>query len=330
LHPIIEIGGNRNNSVRYQLNIQTLIGVQSEVHFYAVVLIHPGCESFFNCLIPMLATNDFERVVSVVLGRELSNKIAETAPLLSVLLHPLEGHMTGNNLTVGSVFWLLFRVKRDVCCGEGNEFAASNVAFTKPGICSCIDEHVEKLVGLTDFSKTDTTPVIAKSGEEDEQWETIRKRKPSIWKDTKLDKAGSEFSALVRAQRESFKGQKGNVDFQEKALNYAVLSAWAYVAGLVNSNDKRLTRHYELKLSKGKDPLKASALAKGRHKTDSENYRGLGYRTDAKERGRFVELFYAQAEKGEGITPGLINVAIAKYHAKQAMLDVAKAESTGE
>lgn len=180
-----------------------------------------------------------------------------------------------------------------------------------------------------DFSKTDTTPVVAKSGEEDKQWEATRSRKPSIWKDVKLEKAGTEFSALMNAQRAAFKGTKGNVDSQEKVMNYAVLSAWAYVAGLLSGNEKRLQRHYEMKLAKGKDPLNAAALAKGRHKTDSENYRGLGYRTDAKERGRFVELFNAQAEKGDGITTPLINVAIAKYHAKQATLDVEKAEKAG-
>jgi hypothetical protein len=181
----------------------------------------------------------------------------------------------------------------------------------------------------SDFAKTDTTPVVAKSGEEDELWESVRNRKPSIWKETKLEKAGKEFSALISAQKTAFKGTKGNIDSQEKAMNYAVLSAWAYVAGLLSSNDKRLQRHFELRLAKGKDPLNAAALAKGRHKTDSDNYRGLGYRTDAKERGRFVELFNAQAEKGEGINTSLINVAIAKYHAKQATLDVQKAEKAG-
>ncbi len=180
-----------------------------------------------------------------------------------------------------------------------------------------------------DFAKTDTTPAITKSGEEDQQWEAVRHRKPSIWKDSKLEKAGQEFSALITSQRDAFKGTKGNADFQEKAMNYAVLSAWAYVAGLLSDNETRLKRHFQLKLAKGKDPLNAAALAKGRHKTDSENYRGLGYRTDAKERGRFVELLYAQAEKGEGITPALINIAVAKYHAKQATLDVEKAEKAG-
>ena len=181
-----------------------------------------------------------------------------------------------------------------------------------------------------EFAKTDTTPVIAKSGEEDSQWEAVRNRKPSIWKDTKLEKAGSEFSALMKAQRAAFKGTKGNADFQDKTMNYAVLSAWAYVAGLLSTNEKRLQRHYGLKLSSAKDPLNAAALAKGKHKTDSDTYRGLGYRTDAKERGRFVELFYAQAEKGPGINSALINVGIAKYHAKQAILDVEKVEKAGE
>ncbi|MHB8606801.1 MAG: hypothetical protein ACYDCG_00675 [Candidatus Acidiferrales bacterium] len=184
--------------------------------------------------------------------------------------------------------------------------------------------------GHSDFEKTDTTPSIAKSGEDDLQWEAVRSRKPSVWKDAKLEKAGAEFSALIKAQREAFKGSKGNADSQEKAMNYAVLSAWAYVAGLLSGNEKRQQRHYQLKLTKGKDPLNAAALAKGRHKTDSDNYRGLGYRTDAKERGRFVELFNAHAEKGEGINTPLINIAIAKYHAKQATLDVEKAEKAGE
>jgi hypothetical protein len=79
------------------------------------------------------------------------------------------------------------------------------------------------------------------------------------------------------------------------------MTAWAYVAGVLKNNRPRLERHFNLMAAKGKDPLNAAALAKGKHKTDPENYRGLGYRTDAKERGRLVELFYLQAEKGSGI-----------------------------
>ena len=182
-------------------------------------------------------------------------------------------------------------------------------------------------ISTSPFDKLDTTPTIAVTGQTDPVWETIRTRKPSTWEDARLETAGKEFSQLVEAQRSAFKGSRGNADFQEKALNFAVLASWAYVAGLLDKNQTRLDRHYGLRYTKGKDPLNAAALAKGRHKTDAENYRGLGYRTDPKERGRFVELFWALAEKGEGIAPNLIVVAMAKYHAKQAMLEVAKVEA---
>lgn len=94
---------------------------------------------------------------------------------------------------------------------------------------------------------------------------------------------------------------------------------------MLRSNQVRLARHYELRNYKNRDPLNASALAKGKHKSDPENYRGLGYRTDAKERGRFVELFYLQAEKGEGINKNLVDAAVKKYHAKQAILEANEA-----
>jgi len=178
----------------------------------------------------------------------------------------------------------------------------------------------------SEFDKIETAPKICKSGGIDDDWEKLRTNK-KIWKDPKLEAAGREFAALVAAQRKAFQGKKkGTLDFQEKALNYAVLSAWAYTAGILSGNAPRLSRHYALKDQAGRDPLNASALAKGRHGTDAENYRGLGYRTDAKERGRFAELFYLQAEKGDGITAPLIDLAMKKYHAKQAILEVQTAE----
>ena len=104
----------------------------------------------------------------------------------------------------------------------------------------------------------------------------------------------------------------------------AVFSAWPYVAGLLHANETRLKRHFALRNAVGKDPLNAAALTDGRHKTDPDNYRGLGYRTDPRERGRFVELFYIQAEDGKGITPKSIRIAISDYHAKQAHLEAVK------
>jgi hypothetical protein len=178
------------------------------------------------------------------------------------------------------------------------------------------------------FSDVRTTPVLLKTGDVIPEWEQLKEEHPEIWDDPKLKKAGEEFAALGTVQREYFSNeQKGdsNVDFAEKASNYAVLSAWAYIAGMLRANEVRLKKHYALRKQK-RDPLNAAALAKGRHKSDPENYRGLGYRTDPKERGRFVELFYLQAEKGEGITRNLIDVAIKRYHAKQAVLEAREAE----
>jgi len=109
-------------------------------------------------------------------------------------------------------------------------------------------------------------------------------------------------------------------------VNYSILSSWAYIAGLLQNNDTRLKRHYKLCYVENTDPLNASALAKGRHKTDPENYRGLGTRTDKKERGRLVEVFYLQADKGNGITQRLVDLGIKKYHAKLANLEVIEAE----
>ena len=82
-----------------------------------------------------------------------------------------------------------------------------------------------------------------------------------------------------------------------------------------------MKRHYALsEKGKTKDPLRADLLANGRHSTDQANYRGLGYRSDPKERGRFAELFWLQADKGLGITKNGIELAIQEYEAKQANL----------
>ena len=177
------------------------------------------------------------------------------------------------------------------------------------------------------FEVTDTTPIICPTGGPDLEWEKLKTEKPKLWADADLLRAGKAFSALIKAQRDAFSGKKPKPDYPEKALNVAIMSAWAYVAGTLRANAVRLKRHFDLKDSAGKDPLNAVALAQGRHKSDAQNYRGLGYRTDPRERGRFVELFYLQAEDGKGITPSAIDIAIKQYHVKQAQLEVIKAKA---
>lgn len=182
-------------------------------------------------------------------------------------------------------------------------------------------------VDSRDFDKSNTIPVLAKTGVNiDEAWEQLRSRK-GIWTDVDLLEAGKEFAKLNSAQSIYFKTKKKEqTEFSEKALAYSVLAAWAYVAGILQKNPVRLTRHYSLALIKSSDPLSANELAKAKHKTDPENYRGLGTRTEAKERGRMAELFYLQTDKGTGFNKNIIDLALKKFHAKQAYLEMLDAE----
>ncbi len=179
------------------------------------------------------------------------------------------------------------------------------------------------------FDTTETSPILCQTGQIDAAWEKLRASSPDLWKDDGLRRAAAQFAALIKAQRDAFVASKPKPkpDYPEKAMNPAVLAAWAYVAGALHANADRLKKHYGLSATAGRDPLNAAALAAGRHKTDPENYRGLGYRTDAKERGRLVELFNFQAEGGKGITKAAIDAAIAQYHAKQAALEAQRARA---
>jgi hypothetical protein len=178
------------------------------------------------------------------------------------------------------------------------------------------------------FAVTETTPALSPSGGQDKRWDVLKAKRNDLWADAGLMTAAREFVALVQAQRDAFKAKTGvKVDFPDKAMNIAVMAAWAFVAGMLRNNTVRLKRHFDLRLSKGKDPLNAGALAKGQHKSDPDTYRGLGYRTDAKERGRLVELFYLQADNGGGITPSAIDIAIQEYHIKLLRVEAEKTKA---
>lgn len=177
-----------------------------------------------------------------------------------------------------------------------------------------------------DFSQTNTTPVTTKSGVQNPpDWARVKKDYPDLWTDGALLAAAKEYAALRQAQENAFLGkdgkpQSGTSDFRDKANNMAIVAAWAYTAGLLQNNAIRLQRHFDLKKPGKQDPLKAAVLAKAKHGTDPDNYRGLGYRTDPQERGRMVELFWIQADKGGGINAKMVEVALEAYHAKHAVL----------
>lgn len=180
------------------------------------------------------------------------------------------------------------------------------------------------------FGDVETLPIISTTGGFDKDWDNLKNSQPDLWNNKELNQAGNEFTELIVAQRDFFL-RKGKMDRKDSSFsyvtyNYSIVSSWAFIAGVLQSNKKRLSRHYSLKTRKGKDPLNATALSEGRHKSDPENYRGIATRTGPKERGRLCELFFAQAEKGEGITPNLVTYAIKSYHAKMANLEAMEAK----
>jgi hypothetical protein len=247
----------------------------------------------------------------------ISNTVIEVSPdLLDRMQETLKGPQLRNFCKTVGLLKHDFADKRQ----RGKEIT---VAAARTFV---LNYHKGKALADRQFEQVETTPVLSKAGVIDDEFEKLRRR-VKLFDDPLLTEAGREYTKLMTAQRKAFSEKAGrNVDFAEKAVNYAVMSSWAFVAGLLHKNITRLKRHYALTNRAGRDPLNAAALAKGRHKTDGENYRGLGYRTDPKERGRFVELFYLQAESGDGISPAMIDVAIKKYHTKVAFLDEKKAE----
>jgi hypothetical protein len=184
--------------------------------------------------------------------------------------------------------------------------------------------YLGKEAAALPFEKTDTTPFLYRSGKDEDMWDEFLLAHSDVWKDDALLDAGKEFVKLIQAQRTAFAGQKGQSDFAEKAMNGAVLSAWAYTAGLSQSNKVRLKKHYALPGTTSGDPLNAKALAEGKHSSDKDTYRGLGYRTDPRERGQMVELFVALSESGDKVSPKKVKSAIYDWYAKRHALAAIK------
>ncbi|MGS4916314.1 hypothetical protein [Mameliella alba] len=219
-------------------------------------------------------------------------------------------------------------------CGlleEGQDFAdkpgRSNPLTVKECRTFIVNYFLGSSIKDTDFEHVDTTPQLVESGKrEPKLWGQVKRQHPELWSDEKLRAAGAAFAKLRTNQLNAFydaktKKYKGAPDARHKAKNLALLAGWAFVAGCLKDNNTRLARHFSLsEAGKSKDPLRAEILASGRHATDPANYRGLGMRTDAKERGRFAELFWLQAEKGQGISKPAVDLAIQTYEAKQASL----------
>lgn len=224
--------------------------------------------------------------------------------------------------------------------GKGEDFADKRKRGSPISVSAArnfiVNFYEGKAAAIGTFAETNTTPIATKSGiQNPADWAAVKKDHPDLWHDDALLTAAREYAKLRQAQEGAFldkagKPLPGMADFRDKANNMAIVAAWAYTAGLLQSDAVRLKKHYDLKSSSKNDPLKAAVLAKAKHGTDPDNYRGLGYRTDPQERGRMVELFWIQSGIGGGITAKMVEVALEAYHAKHAVLRHKKlAESLG-
>lgn len=225
-------------------------------------------------------------------------------------------------------------------CGlleKGRDFAdmnkKGNPITVKEARTFIVNYFLGRAIAPEKFESVETTPAVVESGTRNPKlWTDVKDKHPELWSDAGLLKAGKEFASLINAQVEFYrdpksKKLKGKADQIYKTKNVALLAAWAFVAGSLQANPTRLERHYGLRTPKAKDPLKAELLVKGKHHTDSESYRGLGFRSDAKERGRFTQLFWLQAEKGGGFTAAMIDSSIKGYEAKRANLAYEESKS---
>lgn len=122
-----------------------------------------------------------------------------------------------------------------------------------------------------------------------------------ILDDQALLLAGSNFVNLHNIQYKavtdtntSIKNRKG---YRNKVLVESVLCGWSYVAGLLQAHPSRLANHYQIpKTTKNiPDPLNAEEMSKYKHDKDAPTYRGLGTRSDLRDRQRIAQLFLAKS-----------------------------------
>jgi hypothetical protein len=154
----------------------------------------------------------------------------------------------------------------------------------------------------SDLDKRVYEPYLCKSGAvEDPEYEEIMNSR-QILKDRALLEAGKAFFKLHRAQMEAVKKDKvlaRKKAYRNKALIESVLCGWSYVAGLLQTHSDRLVNHYQIPKTDAKrgvnDPLNSDEMSRYKHELDKETYRGLGTRSDAKDRQRITQLFLAKS-----------------------------------
>ena len=133
----------------------------------------------------------------------------------------------------------------------------------------------------------------------DEEYRALtEKMGEKLWSDKSLIEAGKAFAKLHKTQYSAIKKSGVNSkSYRMKAMVPSVLTAWSFVAGLLQSHPARLKIHLATPESpKGiPDPLNAKEMSEFRYYQDIETYRGLGTRALMKDRQRMAQVFLARS-----------------------------------
>lgn len=174
-------------------------------------------------------------------------------------------------------------------------------------------------VNKEDLDKNIYEPYLCESGVslDSEYKRVIDNYGKSIWKDKAHIDAGKAFNNLNKTQYIAAKKNSGlnRKNFRNKALTESVISAWAYVAGLLQNEPTRAKNHYSIpKTTKTiPDPLNAKEMSVFQHDSDDATYRGLGTRSAIKDRQRMAQLFLARSlDKDKVIDKVLMNKAVSQ------------------
>lgn len=169
---------------------------------------------------------------------------------------------------------------------------------------------------------------LCNSGGMDPEYLKIFKKVDDFTAETDLLEAGKQFVKLhnkqyeIASKNDALKRVKA---YKMKAVALAVVSSWAFTCGLLQKHTERLNKFYDLPNKSNKqDPLNAIEMADFKLKgTDQATYRGIGTRSDAKERGRLVMIFleYSKEESKNYIDKSLLERAVRFYHGNKMRIE---------
>ena len=164
--------------------------------------------------------------------------------------------------------------------------------------------EIGKQVPDAELDRNVYEPYLCQTGTslDEEYFELTKNMGDKLWSDKALAEAGKAFARLHKAQYAAIKKSGINSkSYRMKAMVPSVLTAWSFVAGLLQSHPQRLKLHLEVpEAPKGQpDPLNAKETAEFRYYQDIETYRGLGTRALMKDRQRMAQVFLARSLSAE-------------------------------